>query len=233
VASFYANLSMLYETHSYGAHQVWNCDESGAQAGRNGGGLVLARTGSRCVHTVMPDQREWLSVLACMNAAGNVIPNFYIFKGKRFRRNFIEKCEVGATMAMQPRAWMTGILFSKWLSHFIEAVKHRGGISATCRHLLILDGHNSHVTLDAVRQAKEVGLDMITLPSHTSHALQPLDVSIFKPFKTAFRMYRDVWSMSHKGQPATKEILAQWVSLSLRKAMTERNIKKRFEACGI
>lgn len=233
VASFYANLSLLYDTHGYGAHQVWNCDESGAQAGRNGGGLVLAKTWSRCVHTVMPDQREWLSVLACMNAAGDYIPNFYIFKGKRFGRNFIEKCEVGATMAMQPRAWMTGILFSKWLSHFIEAVKQKGGISSSCRHLLILDGHNSHVTLDAVRQARDAGLDMLTLPSHTSHALQPLDVSIFKPFKTAFRMYRDVWSLSHKGHPATKEVLAQWVSLSLKKAMTQHNIKKGFEACGI
>jgi hypothetical protein len=30
------------------------------------------------------------------------------------------------------------------------------------------------------------GLNMITLPSHTSHALQPFDVSCFKPFKIAF-----------------------------------------------
>jgi hypothetical protein len=28
---------------------------------------------------------------------------------------------------------------------------------------------------------------MIILPSHTSHALQPLDVSCFKPFKTSFK----------------------------------------------
>jgi hypothetical protein len=32
---------------------------------------------------------------------------------------------------------------------------------------------------------------MITLPSHTSHALQPLDVSCFKPFKTTFKKERD------------------------------------------
>jgi len=28
---------------------------------------------------------------------------------------------------------------------------------------------------------------MITLPLHTSHALQPLDVACFKPFKIAFK----------------------------------------------
>jgi hypothetical protein len=36
------------------------------------------------------------------------------------------------------------------------------------------------------------GLNMITLPSHTSHAFQPLDVSCFQPFKIAFKKERDV-----------------------------------------
>jgi hypothetical protein len=63
------------------------------------------------------------------------------------------------------------------------------GISITNRHLLILDGHGSFVTLEAIEQAQEFGLDMIILPSHTSHALQPL--AYFKPFKTTFRKERD------------------------------------------
>jgi hypothetical protein len=46
-----------------------------------------------------------------------------------------------------------------------------------------LDGHGSHVTLEVIEQIKEFGLDTITLPSHTFHALQPLDVACFKPFK--------------------------------------------------
>jgi hypothetical protein len=84
-----------------------------------------------------------------------------------------------------------------------------------------------------VEQARAAGLDVLTLPSHTSHVLQPLDVSIFKPFKTAFRMYRDVWSLSNKGKSATKEVLAQWISLALRKATTSANIQKGLRAIGI
>jgi hypothetical protein len=45
-----------------------------------------------------------------------------------------------------------------------------GEISLTNRHLFILDKHGSHVTLEAIEQTKEFGLDMITLPSPTSHA---------------------------------------------------------------
>jgi hypothetical protein len=52
-------------------------------------------------------------------------------------------------------------------------------------------GHDSHATIEVVVEAKRVGLHLLTLPSHTSHALQPLDVSAFKPFKQHFQEYRD------------------------------------------
>lgn len=202
-------------------------------AGKNGGGMVIARTGARRVQTIVPNQREWLSVLACINAAGKAIPSFYIFRGRRFRQNYIQLCEPGATMAMQQRAWMTTYLFSAWISHFIASIQQTYGISPTLRHLLILDGHNSHCTLEVVRAAKNVGLDLITLPSHTSHALQPLDVAVFKPFKQFFREYRDFWMSRNINQPAGKETLAHWVSLSLRKALTEANIQAGFRGAGI
>ena len=52
VAHFYKNLEDLYFEHQYESSQVWNCDESGAQANKNGEGMVLARRGTRSVHTV-------------------------------------------------------------------------------------------------------------------------------------------------------------------------------------
>ena len=226
VRSFFENLQHLYSMHEYALDRIWNCDESGAQAGRNGGAIVIARRGARRVHNIVPNQREWLSVLICINAAGSSIPSFYIFHGRRFRQNYIEKCEPGATMALQQRAWMTSYPFSAWISHFIASVRRIGTISPENRHLLILDGHNSHITLDVVREASAAGLDLLTIPAHTSHALQPLDVSVFKPFKQYFREYRDFWSSRNLNEQATKDTLAQWVSLALRKALSASNIKK-------
>lgn len=37
--------------------------------------------------TITPDEQEHLSVLSCINAISESIPNFYIFKGKQFRHN--------------------------------------------------------------------------------------------------------------------------------------------------
>lgn len=201
--------------------------------GKSGGGMVIARSAAKRVQSMVPNQREWLSVLVCVNATGQSIPSFYIFKGKRFRKNYIQYCEAGATMAMQPRAWMTSYLFSAWISHFVASIRRHSVLSLEHRHLLILDGHNSHVTLEVARLAKTVGLDLITLPFHTSHALQPLDVSVFKPFKQFFREYRDYWMSRNLEQPASKEILAQWVSLALRKALSVSNIQAGFRGAGI
>jgi len=37
--------------------------------------------------------------------------------------------------------------------------------------MFIFDGHGSHVTFEAIGQAQPFGLAMVTLLSHTSHAL--------------------------------------------------------------
>lgn len=130
MASFYGNLQRLYDTHNYESNHIWNCDESGAQAGKDGRGFIIAIRGSRNVHNVTPDQWEWLSVFSCINAAREHLPNFYIFKGKQRTRIFLKQTrEDGAVMAMQPKAWMTNYLFKEWIVHFLYNVSKTYGIS--------------------------------------------------------------------------------------------------------
>ena len=231
--SFYSNLEQLYSKENYPAERIWNSDETGTQASRNGGGRVWARKGSRSVHKVLPNEREWITNLTCVNAAGDHIPGFYIFRGKRLRSNYVIHYEDGAAMAMQTKAWMTATLFSHWILHFIQCLERKGGISHERRHLLILDGHNSHVTLEVVHKCREIGLDLLTLPSHTSHRLQPLDVGVFAPFKRYFKRYRDAWFVNNKGKGASKQTLAMWVSKALERVLTTRNITARFHTTGI
>jgi hypothetical protein len=45
------------------------------------------------------------------------------------------------------------------------------GVFQENRHLLILDGHGFHVIIQTFEQAIEVGLNMVTLLTHISHAL--------------------------------------------------------------
>ena len=58
-------------------------------------------------------------------------------------------------------------------------------------------------------------------------------MAVFKPFKQHFREYRDFWSSRNLDESATKDVLSQWVSLALRKALSASNIKKGFSTTGI
>ena len=66
-------------------------------------GRVFAPEGARNVHTLIPNEREWISVLIVINAQKTTIPNFYIFKGIRVSRNYLAKCEDGASFEMQKK----------------------------------------------------------------------------------------------------------------------------------
>jgi len=113
-----------------------------------------------------------------MNATGGLILRFYIFQGEKIKDDYIKHYKFGTCMAIQTKTWMTSFLFKDFLSFFKRSIP--SGISPSNHHLLILDGHGSHVSLKAIEQAQQFGLDMITLLSHTSHVLQPLDVNCFK-----------------------------------------------------
>jgi len=126
------------------------------------------------VYNIIPKSREWLIINCVVNVVRTTLPRFYIFKGERICDDYIQLCKPGTCMAMQSKAWMITFLFKEFLSSFKRSIP--SGISITNRLLFILDGHGSHVTFEAIEQAQKFGLDMITLLSHTSHALQPLDV---------------------------------------------------------
>ena len=233
VAIFFGNLEALYLQHNYPQKCIWNADESGCQANQNGLSKVFAKRGIRGVHQVIPSEREWLSILSAINASGGTIPNYYIFKGVRKFRDYTALCEEGAPLGMQKKGWMDTIHFMEWMDHFIHKLESQDILSQEKRHLLILDGHKSHMSLDILLKAKEHGIDMLSLPSHTSHELQPLDKACFRPFMVAFRAYRDVWLNKNSGCKCLKEDLAHWASLALKKALTRKNIQSGFRATGI
>ena len=58
-------------------------------------------------------------------------------------------------------------------------------------------------------------------------------MAIFKPFKGAFCVYRDTWTLQNRGRGARKEVLASWTSKALSRALTVENIEAGFRKTGI
>ncbi|KAJ8965431.1 hypothetical protein NQ314_004138 [Rhamnusium bicolor] len=89
----------------------------------------------------------------------------------------------------QPTGWMTAFLFVEVMKHFILHTSS----SLDNPSLLIFDNHESHLSLEVVKLAKTYGVEILTLPPHSSNKLQPLDVEVLGPFQTYYRVDHDSW----------------------------------------
>jgi hypothetical protein len=109
-------------------------------------------------------------------------------------------------------------LFKDFLSFLKNHVP--SGVSFTNKYLVNVDGHGNHVVLEAISQAQEMGLNMITLPSHTSYALQPLDVFCFKPSKQHLERLKDVAISRNNHMEPHKITLVGCVDQALKQSLT-------------
>jgi hypothetical protein len=107
------------------------------------------------------------------------------------------------------------------------------GVSQTNCHLLILNGHGSHVTLKAIEQAQIFGLYTVTLHSHSSHVFQPLDISCFKPFKTTFKKKRDEVMVKNNHFETNTVMVVSWVDLALEFILSRNNIQSMYTITSI
>lgn len=99
--------------------------------------------------------------------------------------------------------------------------------------LLIMDNHNSHCTLEAWELAKSNYTIMLTIPPHSSHRLQPLDVSFFGPLKRAYNKECDMYIKSkNMGKITPYEIAGLFNKAYSKVASLEKGISG-FKATGI
>lgn len=69
-----------------------------------------------------------------------------------------------------------------WGMKFIEETKE---LRSNGDHMiLILDGYGAHIQFPFLQMMKENRIVVIALPSHTSHVLQPLDLTVFAAYKS-------------------------------------------------
>ncbi|KAI4466323.1 hypothetical protein MML48_3g00001809 [Holotrichia oblita] len=89
----------------------------------------------------------------------------------------------GSIYKCSKTGWINEDLFRTWLKHFAQFVH----VSVENKILLVLDNHSTHCSAEAYEFCRENGVIMVSLPPHTSHRLQPLDVVFCSPLKAAFK----------------------------------------------
>jgi len=208
-------------------HSIYNADETGLQLHLRPG-KVLAAKGDRSVLQVTNSERgQNVTVMACCNAVGNFIPPMVIFKGQRSKPEFADGAPPGTMIKMSESGYIASDLFLSWLQHF---QKYRP--AGKC--ILIVDGHASHVkSLDVLDYAKDNEITLICLPPHTTHYLQPLDRSFFKPLKVYYDQACRSFISNHPGRSITKLQFSTLLNQAWGKAATTETATNGFRICGI
>lgn len=89
-----------------------------------------------------------------------------IFPFVNFKQPMIKGAPSGTDEFANPSGWI------EWLKHFITFSK-----ASKTSPVLFMDNHEAHISIWAVKLAKENGVLLLTLPPHTSHRLDSLWVS--------------------------------------------------------
>ena len=97
----------------------------------------------------------------------------------------------------------------------------------------LLDNHESHTSLASIDFARENGITLLTIPPQTSHRLQPLDITVFGPFKGAYASAIDGWMRSNPGKTVTIHDIPGVVKAAQEVSMTSRYIVSGFKSIGI
>jgi hypothetical protein len=84
--------------------------------------------------------------------------------------------------------WTSDLIGFEWLKTYFQPFVSK---STDLQHLLIIDGHSSHVTARFIAYCITSKIDLFLLPLHSSHKTQPLDLSIFGLLKTAINLEVD------------------------------------------
>ena len=160
---------------------IYNADETFVCLS-GGSSTIICKKGMKAPQQVIGGSgRENVTVHMCCNGAGVLLPPYVIYTSKRsIPLSYTQGGPIGARYGNSENGWMNEISFLDWMkSIFITSLTHRPVV-------LILDGHTSHVSYELRILAQENNIHLLKLPSHTTHLLQPLDVAVIKPFKTAW-----------------------------------------------
>jgi L-ascorbate metabolism protein UlaG (beta-lactamase superfamily) len=114
--------------------------------------------------------------------------------------------------------------FVRYVKHFITNVKP----SKERPVVLLLDNHDSHLSIEALDYYKQNGATVVFLPPHCTHKIQPLDVSVCGPLKTYVNRACDAWVTNHPGHTMTIYDIPCIVKSSLHLAASLWNIKAGF-----
>jgi hypothetical protein len=185
IKDWFELLRICLANYGIGVRDIWNMDETGFMVGILKKCVVMVPREIKKCYTRNPNNKELITCVECIFAAGEFIPSMIIIKGKKLHyRNFTNAAKEGHDKDTSWCNTKSGYIDSEksllWLDHFDRmSRRHQQGVF----RLLLLDGHASHINSAFIKSCYDRDIIPFCLPAHSTHILQPLDVAVFQPYK--------------------------------------------------
>ncbi|MCP3667741.1 MAG: hypothetical protein GY696_35490, partial [Gammaproteobacteria bacterium] len=146
-----------------------------------------------------------------------ILPPLIVFSSEHDYDKWTENGPRGAVYTCTPKGYMQDVNFESWfVKVFVEFVKDYPNPV-----VIIYDGHGSHFTY------------VVGLPAHTSHAMQPLDMAVFKAVKVNWReILERFFALSH-GKVAVDKCNFSHLLAQLWPTLEPNHIINGFRASGL
>ena len=231
VKRWFDAVALMHEQHSYYPCDMWNMDESGFGIGEEQITKVLVHLDIKQKEKVIGGKQEWVTDIECINAAGEALAPLLIFKGQDINTRWInERSPQGWHLATSKNGWTSNDLGLAWLKNVFDPLTRKK--AAGRRRLLIADGHGSHIRADFIAYCMENDIDLLVIPAHCSHILQPLDVGVF----AAFKQYHTNETHTLSRLSSQRIPRSEWIELLSRarkKAVSKENILSGWRDAGL
>jgi hypothetical protein len=216
-------------------HNCYNMDEKGflighLQKGKRISPKALMKA-QKLICTGKDGARRWILLIATICADGSSLPPALIYKATsgNLQDTWLQDYkpeEHPCWFASSPNGWTSDELGLSWLQSLFDPQTSEK--AKRDWRLLMLDGHGSHCTLDFLEWCHKRRILVAIYPPHSTHRLQPLDVSLFRPLATYYSQALD----AHTRQSLDLSSVSKR-DLAFDKASSEENIWSGWRKTGI
>ncbi|RHX98756.1 hypothetical protein DYB28_008764 [Aphanomyces astaci] len=145
--------------------------------------VVLHRS-TKSVYVEEATALSHATIVACIGADGSKLPPLFIVPRDRVLTDVCDSLVIpGASVTTSEKGWTNSYICRKWLVMLHASIPSITKPSI----LLILDGCSSHDSTYINDEAEAISILLLFLPANSTRMFQPLDVTVFRPFKQAMR----------------------------------------------
>jgi hypothetical protein len=164
-------------------------------------------------------KRTLVTAIECISADGR---SLIIWPAATHRSTWTTHPTPGWHFACSKTGYTDSAISLSWIQHVFDPLTK--SLANQKPRILISNGFGTRESLEVMKFCFENNIILCRLPSHTSHKLQPCDVGVFGPLKTAYREGANTVGKQH---------FTFRYSRARDVAFTPRNIKSGWSKTGL